>query len=151
MRIVLQRVSSAHVTVNHKTVGSIQRGLVALVGITQTDQDADALWMAEKILALRIFPDDDGKMNRALTDVGGGILIISQFTLYGDAQKGNRPSFIQAASPEMALPFFERFVEIVRGQAQKANVPVAVATGTFGAMMDVHLVNDGPVTIILER
>ncbi len=145
MRIVLQRVSSARVTVAGKVTGEIGKGLLLLAGFTATDT-ADAVdWMADKIATLRIFGDDAGKMNLALEDVSGGVLIVSQFTLYGDAAKGRRPSFIAAAPPEIATPLYERFVEAFRVRGHP------VATGEFGAMMNVELVNDGPVTLVLER
>ena len=149
MRVVLQRVSAASVRVDGSPVGSIGHGYLVLVGFTAEDaEDAeDALrWMADKIIGLRLFSDDDGKMNLALDDVGGGILVVSQFTLYGDARKGRRPSFIDAAAPDIAIPLYERFVELLRERA-----PGAVETGEFGAMMEVELVNDGPVTLVLER
>ncbi len=151
MRILLQRVASARVDVDGRTVGAIDRGLLALVGITHTDGETEAAWMAEKLLAIRLFPDAEGKMNLSLRDVGGGILLVSQFTLYGDLRKGTRPSFIDAAHPDHARPFFDSFVERVRTLAADSPAPVSVHTGIFGAMMDVHLVNDGPVTVILER
>ena len=145
MRVVLQRVSSARVTVGDRVTGEIDRGLLLLAGFTATDT-ADAVdWMADKIATLRIFGDDAGKMNLALEDVGGGVLVVSQFTLYGDAAKGRRPSFIAAAPPEIATPLYERFVEAFRVRGHQ------VATGEFGAMMNVELVNDGPVTLVLER
>ena len=146
MRVVLQRVSRARVTVDGRVTGEIGRGFLLLVGFTASDGDDAVAWMADKVLALRIFPDDEGKMNRALDEVGGGLLVVSQFTLYGDARKGRRPSFVDAAPPERAIPLYERFVALLRGSATGP-----VATGEFGAMMDVGLVNDGPVTLILER
>lgn len=145
MRVVLQRVSRARVTVDERVTGQIDRGVVLLVGFTDGDNEATLRWMAEKIVGLRIFSDDEGKMNRSLDEVDGAILVVSQFTLYGDASKGRRPSFIAAARPEVAIPLYERFVEILRQTGR------LVATGEFGAMMDVELVNDGPVTLILER
>lgn len=150
MRLVLQRVSRASVTVRdaggaERTTGSIGRGFLLLVGFTHTDGDAHVEWMAEKVVGLRVFPDADDKMNLALADVGGAILVVSQFTLYGDAQKGRRPSFIDAARPEQAIPLYERFIALLRARG------VVVATGEFGAMMEVSLVNDGPVTLWLER
>jgi len=151
MRIILQRVSSARVDVDGQTVGAIDRGLLALVGITHTDGPATAEWMAEKLLAIRLFPDAEGKMNLSLRDVGGGILLVSQFTLYGDLSKGTRPSYIDAARPEHAEPLYDSLVNLVRARAAECTAPVHVATGVFRAMMDVHLVNDGPVTVILER
>ena len=118
-----------------------------LAGFAPTDTDAQLSWMAEKILGLRVFGDAEGKMNRDLADVGGGVLVVSQFTLYGDASKGRRPSFIGAAQPDVAIPLYERFVALLR---EKAN-GIPVETGEFGAMMEVELMNDGPVTLILEK
>ena len=145
MRVVLQRVSSASVTVGDRVTGEIGRGLLLLAGFTATDTADTVDWMADKIATLRIFGDDAGKMNLALEDVSGGVLVVSQFTLYGDAAKGRRPSFIAAAPPEIATPLYERFVEAFRVRGHQ------VATGEFGAMMNVELVNDGPVTLVLER
>ena len=145
MRVLLQRVSSASVTVNAKRIGEIGRGFLLLVGFTHEDTEEALAWMADKIIGLRLFPDEGGKMNLALEDVGGALLVVSQFTLYGDAQKGRRPSFIDAARPELAIPLYERFVGMLRERQ------VHVATGEFGAHMDVELVNDGPVTLMLER
>ena len=145
MRIVLQRVSRAKVTVDGRVTGEIGRGLLLLVGFTDGDAEEALGWMAKKVVQLRIFPDDEGRMNRSVEEADGGILVVSQFTLYGDARKGNRPSFITAARPETAIPLYERFVEMLRATGR------SVATGEFGAMMDVELVNDGPVTLILER
>lgn len=151
MKLVIQRVSQARVDIDGRTVGSIAYGLCALVGITHNDTHAQCEWMAEKLLALRVFADDEGKMNRSLRDTGGGILLVSQFTLYGDLAKGTRPSYIDAARPEHAEPLFQSLVDMVRARASNCQPPIDVATGVFGAMMQVHLVNDGPVTIILER
>jgi len=145
MRTLLQRVSRAAVRVDGQVVGRTDRGYLLLVGFTDGDDDATLSWMAEKVLGLRLFGDADGKMNLDLAAVGGGLLVVSQFTLYGDASKGRRPSFIQAARPEVAIPLYERFVQLLRASG------VHVETGEFGAMMDVELVNDGPVTIWLER
>jgi D-tyrosyl-tRNA(Tyr) deacylase len=145
MRIVLQRVSRARVTVDGRVTGEIGAGLLLLVGFTEGDGEEAIAWMAEKVVGLRIFPDEEGKMNRSVEEADGAVLIVSQFTLYGDARKGRRPSFIEAARPETAIPLYERFVERVRATGRP------VATGEFGAMMDVELVNDGPVTLILER
>lgn len=145
MKVVLQRVSRASVAVDGKVVGAIGRGYLALIGITHTDGEPEIDWMAEKILTLRLFPDADGKMNRSLVDAGGAVLVVSQFTLYGDVRKGRRPSFVDAAPPEVAEPLYERFVARLR------TVGLEVATGAFGALMDVELVNDGPVTLLLER
>ena len=144
MRAVLQRVRQARVEVDGQVVGSIGRGLVVLLGIARTDAPADADYLAEKILGLRIFPDDEGKMNRGLTDIGGSLLVISQFTLYGDTRKGRRPSFDQAAPPQQARGLYEYFLEAVRSRA------VPCQAGIFQAMMEVHLINEGPVTIICE-
>src|SRR6478735_10280613 len=144
MRAVLQRVSRASVTIDGEIVGSIGRGLLVLLGITHTDTPDDARWLAEKTVGLRIFNDAEGKMNLGLTDVGGSVLVVSQFTLYGDAQKGRRPSFIAAARPEQAIPLYEAFVNGIKA------LGVPVETGRFGATMQVELVNDGPVTLILE-
>jgi len=145
MRVLLQRVSRAEVRVEGRVTGAIGRGFLLLVGLTHTDTEAQLAWMAEKVSGLRLFGDAEGKMNLALDDVGGAVLVVSQFTLYGDAQKGRRPSFIDAARPEQAIPLYERFVAMLRERG------LHVETGEFGAMMDVELVNDGPVTLWLER
>ncbi len=129
--------------------GSIQRGFVVLAGFAPTDTDEQLAWMADKILGLRVFGDAEGKMNLALADVAGAVLVVSQFTLYGDTSKGRRPSFIAAAPPDAAIPLYEKFVTLLRERG--AGSGIAVATGEFGAMMEVELVNDGPVTLILER
>lgn len=147
MRVVLQRVSRAEVRVGGRVTGAIAAGYVVLVGFAPTDTDEPLAWMADKIIGLRLFADADGKMNRSLAEVGGGLLVVSQFTLYGDARKGRRPSFTDAALPEVAVPLYERFVALLRERA--GGLPVA--TGEFGAMMEVELVNDGPVTLQLER
>ena len=149
MRVVLQRVSRAavRVGVDGKTVGEIGRGFLVLAGFAPSDGDAVLEWMAEKVLGLRLFGDDEGKMNRDLAEVGGAVLVVSQFTLYGDAKKGRRPSFIDAAPPEIAIPLYERFVALLKEKA--GSIPIA--TGEFGAMMEVELVNDGPVTLLLEK
>jgi len=149
MRVLLQRVSRAEVRVREagtsRTTGRIGRGFVLLVGLTHGDDEARLVWMAEKVIGLRLFSDAEDKMNLGLGDVGGELLVVSQFTLYGDAAKGRRPSFIDAARPETAIPLYERFIALLRDRG------VTVATGEFGAMMDVELVNDGPVTLWLER
>lgn len=145
MRVLLQRVSRAEVRVNGRVTGAIDKGFLLLVGLTHTDTDAQLTWMAEKIAGLRLFADADDKMNLGLTDVGGALLVVSQFTLYGDAQKGRRPSFVDAARPEVAIPLYERFIALLRERG------LSVETGEFGAMMDVELVNDGPVTLWLEK
>ena len=144
MRAVVQRVSSASVAIDGEIVGAIQHGLVVLLGVKPGDDERAFDFLAEKIANLRIFPDDDGKMNRSLIDVKGGALVVSQFTLYGDCRKGRRPSFIDAAPPEIAEPLYERFVARLNG----CGVPVQ--TGRFAADMKVSLVNDGPVTLILD-
>ena len=130
-----------------RVTGKIGPGFVVLAGFAPTDTDVQLTWMAEKILGLRVFADDQGKMNRDLAETKGSLLVVSQFTLYGDASKGRRPSFIDAAPPDLATKLYERFLELVK---EKAGT-IAVETGEFGAMMDVELVNDGPVTLILER
>ena len=145
MRVLLQRVSRAEVRIGDRVAGRIGGGLLLLVGFTHTDTEGEIEWMAEKIIALRVFADAEQKMNLSLTDVGGAALVVSQFTLYGDAQKGRRPSFIDAARPEQAIPLYETFVAAFRARG------VPTETGEFGAMMDVELVNDGPVTLWLER
>jgi D-aminoacyl-tRNA deacylase len=150
MRVLLQRISRAEVrvvTVDRapRVAGRIGRGLLLLVGFTQSDGDEQLEWMADKVLGLRIFGDAEDKMNLALADVAGSVLVVSQFTLYGDAKKGRRPSFVDAARPETAVPLYERFVAMLRGRGAH------VETGEFGAMMEVELVNDGPVTLWLER
>jgi D-tyrosyl-tRNA(Tyr) deacylase len=146
MRVVLQRVSRASVTVAGRVVGAIGRGHLLLVGFTHGDDPATVEWMADKVVGLRVFNDPDGRMNLSLPDVGGDVLVVSQFTLYGDTRKGRRPSFVDAADPAVAVPLYEAFVEALRARA-----PSRVETGEFGAMMDVELVNDGPVTLVLER
>lgn len=145
MRVLVQRVSRAEVRVDDRVTGRIDRGYLLLVGFTHEDGEAQLAWMADKVLGLRLFGDGEGKMNLALDEVGGALLVVSQFTLYGDARKGKRPSFVDAARPELAIPLYERFVAILRGRG------VTVETGEFGAMMQVELVNDGPVTLWLDR
>lgn len=145
MRVVVQRVSEAAVTVDGECVGAIGRGVLLLVGFTEGDTPEAAQWMAEKVVGLRIFPDDDEKLNLSLDEVGGAVLVVSQFTLYGDVQKGRRPSFVRAARPELAIPLYEGFVDALRATG------VPVETGRFGASMDVRLVNWGPVTLVVER
>ena len=145
MRVLLQRVSRAEVRVGARVTGRIERGYLLLVGLTHDDGESVLTWMADKVVGLRLFADADDKMNLALADVGGALLVVSQFTLYGDAAKGRRPSFVDAARPDVAVPLYERFVGLLR----ERNVPVE--TGEFGAMMEVELVNDGPVTLWLER
>lgn len=145
MRIVLQRVARAEARVAGRVTGRIGTGFVLLVGFTHADGDAQLTWMADKVSGLRLFGDAAGKMNLALGDVGGAVLVVSQFTLYGDVAKGRRPSFIDAARPEGAIPLYERFIRLLRERG------LHVETGEFGAMMDVELVNDGPVTLWLEK
>ena len=150
MRVLLQRVSRAEVRVRNddgtsRVSGRIGAGFLLLVGLTHDDDEARLTWMADKVIGLRLFADAEEKMNLGLADVGGALLVVSQFTLYGDAAKGRRPSFIDAARPETAIPLYERFVQLLRERG------VPVETGEFGAMMDVELVNDGPVTLWLER
>jgi D-tyrosyl-tRNA(Tyr) deacylase len=144
MRAVVQRVSRARVTVAEEMVGQIGHGLLVLLGIARDDTVAEAQWLADKIVGLRIFADAEGKMNRSLAEVGGEALVVSQFTLYGDCQKGRRPSFVDAAPPEVAIPLYENFLLAVRA------LGIPTATGRFGAMMQVELINDGPVTLIVE-
>jgi D-tyrosyl-tRNA(Tyr) deacylase len=144
MRAVVQRVARARVVIEGETVGEVGRGLLVLLGVTHDDTAEAAAWLADKVAGLRVFNDDEGKMNRSVGDVGGGVLVVSQFTLYGDCRKGRRPSFIDAARPEVAIPLYEAFVNAVKA------LGLPVATGRFGAMMQVELVNDGPVTLLLD-
>ena len=144
MRAVVQRVKRAQVTVEDRTTGTIGPGLLIFVGVAPGDGDAEARWLADKVANLRIMPDDAGKMNRSLLEAGGEALVVSQFTLYGDARKGRRPSFIRAAQGAEAEALYERVAELLRA------VGIGTETGEFGAMMDVSLVNDGPVTILLD-
>ena len=146
MKAVVQRVTQASVAVDGQIAGAIGPGLMILVGVTHDDGEEQARWLAHKIAGLRIFEDDEGKMNRSLLDTGGGALVVSQFTLYGDCSRGRRPSFTDAARPEIAEPLCERFVELLR----EAGVS-HVASGLFGAYMQVEIHNDGPVTLILEK
>ncbi len=150
MRVLLQRVAHAEVRVPGvddvpMVTGRIGRGYLLLAGFTHTDSEAQLAWMADKVIGLRLFADADDKMNLALADVGGSILVVSQFTLYGDAEKGRRPSFMDSAHPQQAEPLYERFIALLREK------DITVETGKFGAMMHVDLVNDGPVTLWLER
>ena len=145
MRLVVQRVSSAQVRVATTTVGEIGRGLLVLIGIGHHDTAEDARWLAEKVVALRIFEDAEGRMNRSVAEIGGGLLVVSQFTLLASTRKGTRPSFNDAARPEVAIPLYETFV---REATTALGRPVA--TGQFGAMMQVELVNDGPVTLVID-
>jgi D-tyrosyl-tRNA(Tyr) deacylase len=156
MRLVLQRVQRASVTVKGVIVGQIGAGLLALVGFAPDDGSEQIEWMADKVLGLRVFSDDEGKMNRSVRDVSGSVLVVSQFTLYGDARRGRRPSFVDAAAPAVARRLYDEFVAVLRksgqsGQSGQSAVPeTAVATGEFGADMQVELVNDGPVTLIID-
>ncbi|HKC80869.1 MAG TPA: D-aminoacyl-tRNA deacylase [Gemmatimonadaceae bacterium] len=145
MRVLLQRVSRAEVRIGDRKAGSIGKGFLLLVGFTHGDTPDKVDWMAEKASGLRLFADAEGKMNLPLADVGGAVLVVSQFTLYGNSEKGKRPSFIDAARPEEAIPLYERFLAALRERDLK------VESGEFGAMMEVELVNDGPVTLWLER
>ncbi|HQR18142.1 MAG TPA: D-aminoacyl-tRNA deacylase [Gemmatimonadales bacterium] len=145
MRVVLQRVSRASVTVGGRVTGAIGRGFLLLAGFHPTDTAEQVDWMAAKLAGLRLFPDADGKMNLGLAEVDGGVLVVSQFTLYGDTDRGRRPSFVDAARPEHAIPLYERLL------AQLRAAGLTVAAGEFGADMQVELLNDGPVTLILER
>ncbi len=145
MKAVVQRVSRASVRVDGREVGAIGRGLLVLLGVARGDDPSKVAWMADKIAGLRVFADEEGKMNRDLASVGGEVLVVSQFTLYGDVSRGRRPSFVAAAPPEEAIPLYQAFVAALRERGLR------VATGEFGAMMQVELVNDGPVTLVIER
>lgn len=145
MRVLVQRVSEASVRVDGEVIGAIDRGLLLLVGFTAGDGDDTIAWMAEKVAGLRIFPDDADRMNRDVREVDGSVLVVSQFTLYGDARKGRRPSFVDASQPEQAEPLYERFASALRTHG------LPVEMGAFGKRMAVALVNDGPVTMLLER
>lgn len=145
MRALIQRVAKAQVDSNGETLSAIGQGLLVFLGVTKTDTQLEADWLAGKVSRLRIFTDNEGKMNRSVADVSGSVLVVSQFTLYGDARKGNRPGFDQAAGPEIAKPLYEYFCDRLRQEG------LTVRTGRFGAHMEVSLVNDGPVTIWLER
>lgn len=146
MRALVQRVLRARVTVGGEETGAIGPGLLILLGVHPKDTEQDAAWMAKKCAQLRVFADAEGKMNRSVLDTAGGALVVSQFTLYGDARKGNRPSYIEAAAPAIAEPMVERFVSLLAAELGRP-----VATGRFGADMQVELVNDGPVTIWIDR
>lgn len=147
MKLVVQRAASARVMVENRIVGAINRGLVVLVGIHENDTEAEAQWLARKLVRLRIFEDEHGKMNISAADIGGGLLLISQFTLYGDVRKGTRPSFIGAAKPEKGERLYDAFV----AEVARLHTRGPVETGTFGAMMQVELINDGPVTLVMEK
>lgn len=144
MRAVVQRVSRASVTVDGELTGSIGDGILLLLGVSSKDTEADAVYLVDKVLNLRIFDDEEGKMNLSLRDIGGGLLVVSQFTLYGDSRRGRRPSYIDAARPDEANRLYEYFVSEAKKHIEN------VATGRFQAMMDVELVNDGPVTLLLD-
>lgn len=144
MRGVVQRVTKASVTVDGKIIGKIDKGLLVLLGVTHNDSEKEVKWLSKKIKDLRIFEDEDGKMNLGLEDIKGDILVVSQFTLYGDCIKGRRPSFIEAAKPEMANKLYEKFIEELK------NYNIKVETGEFGADMKVELLNDGPVTLVID-
>lgn len=146
MIALVQRVSEARVTVDGRVTGQIGRGLLVLLGVHRADTAAEVAWVAKKVANLRVFPDDEGRMNRSLLDVGGEALVVSQFTLYGDARKGNRPSFVEAAPPERGEALYQAFVAELERLLGRP-----VPTGEFGAMMDVQLVNDGPVTLWIEK
>jgi D-aminoacyl-tRNA deacylase len=147
MRVVLQRVSRAEARVSGSVTGKIETGFLVLAGFGPTDTDATLDWMAEKILGLRLFGDAQGKMNLDLDEAGGALLVVSQFTLYGDARKGRRPSFTAAAPPAVALRLYERFIALLKERSGG----MRVETGAFGAMMEIELVNDGPVTLVLDK
>jgi len=145
MRTIIQRVSEARLSINNEVEGSINKGLLVLLGIEEADVIDDAEWLAQKIINLRIFADNNGLMNKSLQDINGEILIVSQFTLHASTKKGNRPSFIKAARPEQAIPLYNYFISLFNNAAIQK-----VATGKFGAMMQINLINDGPVTIIID-
>ena len=145
MRGVIQKVRQAHVEAEGQVIGQIDQGILVLLGITHDDTEEDMDWLIKKMTQLRIFPDEGGKMNLSLTDVGGGILVVSQFTLYANCKKGNRPSYTRSAPPDLAEQQYERFLELLGHRFEGK-----VQTGKFGAMMEVHLLNDGPVTIVLD-
>ncbi|MEM7368881.1 MAG: D-aminoacyl-tRNA deacylase [Bacteroidota bacterium] len=145
MRVLLQRVKQASVQVEEREIGAIGPGILVLLGITHEDGEEDIAWLVKKITQLRIFKDEAGKMNQSVQDIGGGILVVSQFTLFGNAKKGNRPSYVRSARPEVAIPLYERFLTVLREAFQGP-----VATGEFGAMMEVSLINDGPVSLMID-
>ena len=144
MRVVLQRVSKASVSVEGNVIGKIEQGFLVLLGITHADTEKDLNWMVKKVAGLRIFEDENGKMNKGLADVEGEMLVVSQFTLYGNCTKGRRPSFIDAARPDVAIPLYEKFIELTR------EAGIHVETGEFGADMKVDLLNDGPITLVID-
>lgn len=144
MRVVVQRVKHSSVAVDGNIVGKINEGLLILLGIKNGDTEKDVTWLANKVVSLRIFEDENGKMNKELKEINGSILLISQFTLYGDCVKGKRPSFIEAAKPEIAIPLYEKFIDTLKNQG------INIETGIFGADMKVELLNDGPVTLVID-
>ena len=144
MRAVVQRVSEARVRIDAEIVGEIEKGFLVLLGVAKNDTIEQARWLADKIVSLRVFNDDGGKMNRDLAEIGGSVLIVSQFTLYGDCSKGRRPSFIDAAPPDTAIPLYEAFINAIKAHG------IPTQTGRFGAMMQVELINDGPMTLIID-
>jgi D-tyrosyl-tRNA(Tyr) deacylase len=145
MRAVIQRVSEAEVVVNFKSVGRIKNGLLILLGIEDSDTTKDIVWLAQKIVNMRIFSNEAGLMNKSVKDLGGNILLVSQFTLFAQTQKGNRPSFIKASKPEKAIPLYEQTIQVL-----EENLGKKIATGIFGADMKIRLINDGPATIIMD-
>lgn len=145
MRVLLQRVKRASVHVENRETGAIGPGILVLLGITHEDGEDDIAWLVKKITQLRIFKDEEGKMNLSVQDIGGGILVVSQFTLFGNSKKGNRPSYVRSAPPDISIPLYERFVKVL---SDVFSGPVA--TGEFGAMMEVSLINDGPVTLMID-
>ena len=145
MRIVIQRVSRASVKVADETVGKIDNGLLVFLGISHDDQEEDVHWLAKKLMNLRIFNDDEGKMNLSLNDVDGEVLMVSQFTLYASTKKGNRPSFVKSANPNLGKRLYDYFIDYLNKEYK-----ISLATGVFGAMMEIELLNDGPVTIIMD-
>ena len=146
MKSVVQRVSKANVKINGKVVGEIGKGIVVFLAVSKEDNDDTIKWMVNKLINLRIFSDENDKMNRSILDIGGEILLISNFTLYGDAKRGYRPSFTESAPPEISEPIYNKIIQLMR-----SNYPINIQTGEFGAMMDVELINDGPVTIIIDK
>jgi D-tyrosyl-tRNA(Tyr) deacylase len=146
MRSVVQKVSSANVSINGRIVGGIGHGLVIFVAVSDSDNDKVLHWMCNKIANLRVFPDEENKMNRSVIDAGGSILLISNFTLYGDVRKGFRPNFMRSAKPEISEPMYNKMIELLKSQ-----FGLNVQSGEFGAMMDVELINDGPVTVIIDK
>jgi D-tyrosyl-tRNA(Tyr) deacylase len=145
MRAIIQRVSEAKVRIDGQIIGEIGQGLLVLLGVAKPDNSDIARWLADKIVSLRVFNDNEGKMNRDVSEIGGSILVVSQFTLYGDCSKGRRPSFVDAAPPQTAVPLYEAFINGIRANG------IPTATGQFGTMMQVELINDGPVTLIIEN